>query len=586
MSSPLGSSMSVARRLGVAFVSVILVFITVSAMALWSTAKLAEADRWNTHTYKVLGTADDMLKAMINMETGARGFGLAGEDRFLDPWNGGLQAFQKYWGEAKTLTSDNAEQQRRLDAIKAKHDEFVGVVTGLIQLRRDVTAGKADMAAFLKEFGVGKDKAAMDAFRGLQGEFDKAERDLLGVRAAAAESQRATSTTVIVGGCFIAIVLAAALGTWVTRSIVRPVQEAVALAEKVAAGDLTVRVEAQGKDEVAQLLGALNKMVASLVKLVADVRQSSDYIATSSSEIASGNADLSQRTEEQAANLQQTAASMEQMSQTLKDSADTASSATQLARQAREAATNGGEVVGQVVSTMQEIADSSRKISDITGVIDGIAFQTNILALNAAVEAARAGEQGRGFAVVAGEVRTLAQRSADAAREIKRLIGASTEKVEAGSKLVGAAGEAMSDIVSQVRRVDEMIAEIGNATQEQSQGVNQVNDSMAQLDQVTQQNAALVEESSAASESMRQQAQKLANLVGTFALPSHVEAQSGFGPGAASAPRAAVKSPLSAAKPKAAAKKPKASTPASTYTASASSTTSATHIETDEWTAI
>ena len=582
MSSPLGSSLSVARRLGLAFVSVILVFVAVSATALWSTAKLAEADRWNTHTYKVLGTADDMLKAMINMETGARGFGLAGEDRFLEPWNGGLQAFQKTWGEAKTLTSDNAEQQRRLDAIKAKHEEFVGVVTALIQLRRDVTAGKADMAAFLQEFGAGKDKAAMDAFRGLQAEFDKAERDLLVVRAAAAESQRATNTTVIVGGCFIAIVLATVMGTWVTRSIVRPVQDAVALAEKVAAGDLTARVEAQGKDEVAQLLGALNKMVGSLVQLVSQVRQSSDYIATSSSEIASGNADLSQRTEEQAANLQQTAASMEQMSQTLKDSADTASSATQLARQAREAATNGGEVVGQVVNTMQEIADSSRKISDITGVIDGIAFQTNILALNAAVEAARAGEQGRGFAVVAGEVRTLAQRSADAAREIKRLIGASTEKVEAGSKLVGAAGEAMSDIVSQVRRVDEMIAEIGNATQEQSQGVNQVNDSMAQLDQVTQQNAALVEESSAASESMRQQAQKLANLVGTFALPSHAETPSGFGPGTASAPRAAVKTPSTGLKGKAAAKKPKA-TPPATHTASASS---ATPIDTDEWTAI
>ena len=242
-------------------------------------------------------------------------------------------------------------------------------------------------------------------------------------------------------------------------------------------------------------------------------RPSSDSIATGSSQIATGNQDLSQRTEEQASNLQQTAATMEQLTSTVKNSADTARAANQLANSARDVATQGGVVVGQVVETMDQITAASKKIADIIGVIDGIAFQTNILALNAAVEAARAGEQGRGFAVVAGEVRTLAQRSAQAAKEIKTLIGDSVEKVEAGSRLVGDAGRTMTDIVLQVRRVNDMLGEITAATSEQTTGIGQINDAVTRLDQVTQQNAALVEESAAAAESLKQQASRLVDAV-------------------------------------------------------------------------
>ena len=301
-----------------------------------------------------------------------------------------------------------------------------------------------------------------------------------------------------------------------SRSIVQPVQDAQQIAQAIASGDLTRRFTVEGRDEASDLLHALHNMQDFLGGLVTQVRASGENIGTASAEIASGNQDLSARTEQTASNLQQTASSMEQLTGTVKQSADSARQANQLAASAAEVAQRGGSVVSQVVSTMDEINASSRKISDIIGTIDGIAFQTNILALNAAVEAARAGEQGRGFAVVAGEVRTLAQRSAEAAREIKALIGASVEKVDTGSKLVADAGSTMGEIVASVQRVTDIIGEITAAASEQSDGIGQVNTAVTQLDQMTQQNAALVEQSAAAAESLEDQAQRLNQIVGTF----------------------------------------------------------------------
>ena len=267
---------------------------------------------------------------------------------------------------------------------------------------------------------------------------------------------------------------------------------------------------------MAQLTRALGAMVTQLRSVVAEVRGGVESVSTASAEIANGNLDLSQRTEEQASNLQQTSASMEQLTATVRHNADNARAASQLASDATAVAERGGKAVGEVVTTMEAISDSSKRMSDIIGVIDGIAFQTNILALNAAVEAARAGEQGRGFAVVAAEVRSLAQRSAGAAKEIKELIQQSVGRVDGGAKLVSQAGATMSDVVSQIKRVHGLIGEIATASAEQSQGIDQVGHAVSQLDQVTQQNAALVEESAAAADSMKHQAQKLAQTMAVF----------------------------------------------------------------------
>jgi methyl-accepting chemotaxis protein-1 (serine sensor receptor) len=333
---------------------------------------------------------------------------------------------------------------------------------------------------------------------------------------AKAEQQFQTNRALLAAGCVVALLMAVVLGVGLTRSITRPIERAVHVARTVAGGDLSSRIETDARDETGQLLAALKAMNDSLSGIVANVRQTSDSIATGSAQIASGNADLSQRTERQAANLQQTAASMEQMTASVRHSAETAQQASQLAGAASAAAERGGAVVSEVVSTMAAITDSSRRIADIIGVIDGIAFQTNILALNAAVEAARAGEQGRGFAVVAGEVRTLAQRCASAAREIKGLIGASVERIETGSRQAGSAGHAMQDIVMQVKRVADLIGDISAAAGEQTGGIGQVNDAVARLDEATQQNAALVEESAAAADSLSRQAAVLSEAVRVF----------------------------------------------------------------------
>jgi len=342
------------------------------------------------------------------------------------------------------------------------------------------------------------------------------QRESMDETKARAEAAAQSGAIALAVGGVLALLLAVGLAWRLSRSVVAPIAQAKSIAQAISEGDLTRPITVTGRDEAAELLESLKTMQKSLGHLVGQVRASSDGIHTASSEIATGNLDLSGRTEQTASNLQQAASSMEQLTGTVKQSAESARQANHLASNAADVAQRGGQVVSEVVSTMDEINASSKKIGDIISVIDGIAFQTNILALNAAVEAARAGEQGRGFAVVAGEVRSLAQRSAEAAKEIKALIGTSVDKVESGSKLVAAAGETMNEIVASVQRVSAIIGEITTASAEQSDGIGQVNIAVTQLDQMTQQNAALVEESSAAAESLRDQAQRLAQVVGTF----------------------------------------------------------------------
>ncbi len=378
-----------------------------------------------------------------------------------------------------------------------------------------------DLSGMDPNIGIGAMRAAEDTYvplaQALQGMV--ARNDVLHAERADAGRTSTLSLSLALGALMLAATVAALLMAWrMQRKLVSEIGKAVAVSEAVAAGQLTAIQPSASRDEVGDLLNALGRMVDQLRSSMQSVRNATDHISTASQEIASGNTDLSQRTEQAAGSLQQTASSVEQLTGTVQQTADSARSAHQLASSASQVAQRGGEVVSQVVATMNEINTSSRRIADIIGTIDGIAFQTNILALNAAVEAARAGEQGRGFAVVASEVRNLAQRSAEAAREIKSLIGASVDRVETGTRLVADAGSTMVEIVASVQRVSDIIGEISAAAAEQSSGIGQVNHAVSDLDHMTQQNAALVEQSAAAAESLREQASTLTAVLGRFEL--------------------------------------------------------------------
>ena len=400
-------------------------------------------------------------------------------------------------------------------------------VNGLRQRQREIqvnisAAAQNDRERAVKALG----DEELPVWREMQARLmtlaEQAHERMTAVRAEAHEAATLTWLAVLgvsLVGMLLGIVFPLLLKRMLMRDLGGEPDAARAMVKAVAHGDLTCTVPVAAGDSTS-LLAYLNQMRGALDQMMVGLRVTVNEMNTASREIAVGNIDLSSRTEQQASNLQQTAASMEEMNAALKQSADAARQASQLASRATAVAEKGGAVVGQVIHTMDEITTSSRKIGDIIGVIDGIAFQTNILALNAAVEAARAGEQGRGFAVVAGEVRTLAQRAAQAAREIKALVGASVDKVETGSRLVGDAGGTMREIVDQVKRVSDLIAEITSSTLEESSGIGQVNQAVTQLDQMTQQNAALVEQSAAAAQSLREQADKLAQAVAVFKLSS------------------------------------------------------------------
>ena len=435
---------------------------------------------------------------------------------------------QTFKPDIDATTAKISEIQKQLEALATTDEEKAAMAkiadtrAAYIAVRGEVTKLKAggDMAAAtaaLKERMLPSVTTYLDAQQSFV-DLQKNRSDALRVKAGAERMQ----TVWMSGGIMVFIVAGLAIGTrLLVRSISTPLAELAGQAERIGGGDLSGPIDTARGDEIGGVQRALAAMQASLNRVVGEVRHSADSIQTASSEIATGNQDLSQRTEQTASNLQQTASSMTQLTATVRQSADSASTANQLASNAAQVAQRGGEVVSQVVSTMDEINASSKKISDIIGVIDGIAFQTNILALNAAVEAARAGEQGRGFAVVAGEVRSLAQRSAEAAKEIKSLIGSSVDKVETGARLVQDAGSTMNEIVASVGRVSDIIGEIRASTVEQSEGIGSVNGAVGQLDQMTQQNAALVEQSAAAAESLREQASKLAGLVSGFKLQAH-----------------------------------------------------------------
>ena len=510
------------RRLLATFVTVLLLTLAGSAIGVWSLRSVDAATRQaienNVATERLV--ADAYRLQAINTER-YKAMALSSEPEVGEILSADIERTQTHYRELMDQLATRLQTPAEQALLTGTHDkaqDFQAAVKELVAAR-DFGLTERIRKVFAERF-----EPSAAALLGSLQQLAQSQRDAIDAAGAqiAQSSQRAQVALTLF--CATALLLGSVLTWWLVRSISRPIGAANATAQRVSSLDLRENIEGHNRDEAGQLLLSLNTMQEALRTLVMQVRQSAQSVRLAAHEIAQGNADLSERTEGTASSLQQTAAALEQVTQRLHQSTETAARAEHMASQASAVATEGGNAMAQVVRTMQNIQQSSRKVEEVTGVIDSIAFQTNILALNAAVEAARAGEQGRGFAVVAAEVRQLAMRAGEAAREIKGLIATSAQNVETGTALVNGAGHTMGQIVESIRNVASMISDISTTTLSQTRDINDINTAVARLDQMTQQNSALVEESAAASEGLRHQANELTHLISQFVLPPQHEA--------------------------------------------------------------
>ncbi|MEO5933512.1 MAG: methyl-accepting chemotaxis protein [Duganella sp.] len=517
------ANLKISARLGLAFGLVVGLLLLVVAIAMDGMSSGKQSlyniidDRYNK-----IELTNNVKYNVANIHKHMRNVTLAGD----------AAAVQREVDMTNSLRASNRELLDKMDKVliipKAR-ELFAAIVAartvdleGQKALVKLVGEGKQDEARTLLTTTIARDERN---YVSLLSEMSMLQAERMRYEAAQAKLAFASAARLMIGIAVITVVLTLLIAWSASRSITVPLNRAVGMARRVADGDLSTRIEVTSTNETGQLMSALKDMNQSLTDIVGQVRTGTDTMVTASVQIATGNMDLSARTERQASALEETASSMEELTSTVQQNAQNAEQSNVLAESASEVALKGKHVVAQVVDTMGAINESSRKIVDIIGVIDGIAFQTNILALNAAVEAARAGEQGRGFAVVASEVRNLAQRSAAAAKEIKTLIGNSVQQVDVGAQLVGEAGSTMDEVVASVQRVTAILREISLASAEQTTGISQINAAIIQMDDVTQQNAALVEQAAAAAQSMREQASQLSEVVGVFRLDEASRAQ-------------------------------------------------------------